>query len=262
MSQAIKEIGAYAGLAALLGVAVLALLYFSQARDVRRLRDWAGRAPELPEEELAAVAVQGTERAEELSELEERRRQEEERRRAEQAAAAEREARRKQRAGGEGESRLAALTGRVRRVQLASPAYLLAVVGGVLILGAAVAVGALLLFGEDDGRGEGGGGTAATKPSDIEVAVLNGTAVTGLAASVADDVEAGGFQLGAVTNSQSGFERSLIMYERGHKPEARILATKLEINRLQLMTPEIAGVSAGATVAVVVGEDRAELVTG
>ena len=34
------------GLAAFLGLAVLALLYFSQARDVRRLREWAGRAPE------------------------------------------------------------------------------------------------------------------------------------------------------------------------------------------------------------------------
>ena len=33
-------------MAAFLGLAILALLYFSQARDVRRLRDWAGRAPE------------------------------------------------------------------------------------------------------------------------------------------------------------------------------------------------------------------------
>src|SRR5689334_15872214 len=42
----IEKYGAYAGLAAIPGLAVLALLYFAQAREVRRLRDWAGRAPE------------------------------------------------------------------------------------------------------------------------------------------------------------------------------------------------------------------------
>ena len=42
----IQEIGSYAGLAAVLGLAVLSALYFSQARDVKRLREWAGRAPE------------------------------------------------------------------------------------------------------------------------------------------------------------------------------------------------------------------------
>jgi LytR cell envelope-related transcriptional attenuator len=44
--EIIQEIGSYAGFAAVLGLAVLATLYFSQARDVKRLREWAGRAPE------------------------------------------------------------------------------------------------------------------------------------------------------------------------------------------------------------------------
>ena len=39
--EVIKEVGAFAGLAAFLGLAVLALLYFAQARDVRRLREKA-----------------------------------------------------------------------------------------------------------------------------------------------------------------------------------------------------------------------------
>ncbi|MBA2420407.1 MAG: hypothetical protein H0V57_04685, partial [Thermoleophilaceae bacterium] len=47
--EILQEIGAYAGLAAVLGLAVLSALYFSQARDVRRLREWAGRAPERTE---------------------------------------------------------------------------------------------------------------------------------------------------------------------------------------------------------------------
>ncbi|MCX6385267.1 MAG: hypothetical protein NTV40_01295, partial [Solirubrobacterales bacterium] len=42
----IEKYGAYAGIASILGLAVLALLYFSQARELKRLRDWAGRAPE------------------------------------------------------------------------------------------------------------------------------------------------------------------------------------------------------------------------
>jgi hypothetical protein len=44
--EIVQEIGSYAGFAAVLGLAVLSALYFSQARDVKRLREWAGRAPE------------------------------------------------------------------------------------------------------------------------------------------------------------------------------------------------------------------------
>ena len=44
---------------------------------------------------------------------------------------------------------------------------------------------------------------------DVEVAVLNGTAVPGLAAKVGDDVEANGYMLGAVTNSDDYPRRSL-----------------------------------------------------
>ena len=52
----IEKIGAYAGFAAIPGLAVLALLYFSQAREVRRLREWAGRAPERAQELQGRVA--------------------------------------------------------------------------------------------------------------------------------------------------------------------------------------------------------------
>jgi hypothetical protein len=42
----LREIGALAGLVAIAGLAVLGGLYVAHARDVRRLREWAGRAPE------------------------------------------------------------------------------------------------------------------------------------------------------------------------------------------------------------------------
>jgi len=51
--EIIQEIGAYAGLAAIVGLALLSALYFSQARDVRRLREWAGKAPERTSEPAA-----------------------------------------------------------------------------------------------------------------------------------------------------------------------------------------------------------------
>jgi hypothetical protein len=55
----IQEIGSYAGFAAVFGLAVLSALYFSQARDVKRLREWAGRAPERDADARSRVAAAG-----------------------------------------------------------------------------------------------------------------------------------------------------------------------------------------------------------
>ena len=49
--------GPIAGFAAILGLAVLSLLYFAQAREVKRLREWAGRAPERDAELQQRVAA-------------------------------------------------------------------------------------------------------------------------------------------------------------------------------------------------------------
>lgn len=42
----VEQIGSIAGFAAVVGLAILSALYMSAARDLRRLREWAGRAPE------------------------------------------------------------------------------------------------------------------------------------------------------------------------------------------------------------------------
>ena len=42
----VEQIGSYAGYASVIGLGIMALLYFGQAREVKRLREWAGRAPE------------------------------------------------------------------------------------------------------------------------------------------------------------------------------------------------------------------------
>lgn len=42
----IDRFGAYAGFAAVIGLALLTLLYIAQARELKRLREWAGQMPE------------------------------------------------------------------------------------------------------------------------------------------------------------------------------------------------------------------------
>ncbi len=251
--ELIKEIGAFAGLAAFLGLAVLAMLAFSQGRDIRRLREWAGSAPERDGERKEATSTVAAKRAEELRALEQART-------AEQAAVSEREERRRRREAGLPErTRSERLRGGLSDLgaRLAEPRYLVA---AFAVLVAVAAGGAYLVTqGSDSADGKRGHGKAAAqvKPAEIEVTVLNGTAVPGLAATFGDEVERKGFQLGAVTNSSTSFADSVVMFERGHAPEARRVAAALGISEVRLMTDDIAAVSAGAPVSVVVGEDNA-----
>ncbi|MFT4049195.1 MAG: LytR C-terminal domain-containing protein [Solirubrobacterales bacterium] len=58
LKDILLNFGAIAGFAGIIGLAVLAMLYFSQARDVKRLREWAGREPERAAEvELRAQQI-------------------------------------------------------------------------------------------------------------------------------------------------------------------------------------------------------------
>jgi hypothetical protein len=64
LSASLTKYGALAGFAAIVGLAVLSLLYFAQAREVRRLRDWAGRAPERAQEVQQRLAAEASARVE------------------------------------------------------------------------------------------------------------------------------------------------------------------------------------------------------
>lgn len=250
--ELIKEIGAFAGLVAFLGLALLALLSFSQARDVRRLREWAGSAPERDAERKETTSAAAAQRAEEMRKLEEARE-------AERQAADLREERRRRREAGLPET---SRTERLRErfaglgARLAEPRWLAALFVAVLVVGGAAYAGVNGLGGGEGGRGHGGA-AAALKPSDIEVTVLNGTATPGLAARYGDMVERRGFKLGAVTNSASSFTDSVVMYDRGHAAEARRVGRVLGVSKLRPMTPEVSSVSAGAPVSVIVGENDA-----
>ncbi|HET9197005.1 MAG TPA: LytR C-terminal domain-containing protein [Solirubrobacterales bacterium] len=256
MVHAIEQIGAFAGLAAFLGLAVLALLSFTHGRDIRRLREWAGSAPERDAERKEQTSTIAAQRAEELRALEEART-------AEQAAVSSREERRRRREeglpeGGQGEQLRQRFSGFGETVS--RPSTLIALF--VVVLAIAGGVAYLLLGGDDSSSGGNGAKQAAAKvkPAEIEVSVLNGTSTPNLAATYGDKVEGKGFDLGAITNSSSSFAESVVMFKRGHKMEAQKVAKQLGISKLQLMSGEIESVSAGADVAVIVGEDNAEAV--
>lgn len=63
ISDQVERAGAIAGFAAVLGLAVLSLLYFASARELRRLREWADRAPERVADIEARLAEVSRQRA-------------------------------------------------------------------------------------------------------------------------------------------------------------------------------------------------------
>src|SRR5918996_3043005 len=58
----VEKYGVYVGIAAFFGLAVLSLLYFSQARELKRLREWASLAPERARELEQRVVAQAAAR--------------------------------------------------------------------------------------------------------------------------------------------------------------------------------------------------------
>jgi hypothetical protein len=260
----IERIGSFAGLASFLGLAIYALLLFAHGRDIRRLRDWAGSAPEREAERMAQTQTIAAQRAEELRELEESRT-------AEHAAIEMRETRRRRREEGlpeltRGERFRERFSGFGESLSRPALLIVLFVVFILVVGGVAYAVLNTGGSGSNTSAKTGGGGNhkgkttakaKAVQPGEIEVAVLNGTASEGLAATWGGKVEEQGFELGAVTNTESEFEDSVVMFKPGREPEAKIVAKRLSISKVQPMISEVAEVSGGANVSVVVGEDNA-----
>jgi hypothetical protein len=250
----IERVGSYVGLASFLGLAILALLYFSQARDVRRLRDWAGRAPERAVEggrptETAPVAdtaqlpaAQHHLPATPFSESAVRKRK--------------------------------PLRERLRNVHVPEVRYFALAAVGLLVLGGA-AYGAVQLVGGEDNagnatragkqspgpgnRGNRGDGNRAANvdPSQVTVAVLNGTTVPGLAAKVGEEVIANGFQRGVVGNAAKIDQpRSEVLYQKGQAQAARAVANRLGIQATGPVDSVNAEIAGSFDALVLVGADR------
>jgi hypothetical protein len=238
----IEQIGAILGLAAFLGLAVLVLLYFQQARDVRRLREWAGRAPERAAERAEEAAAAAAEEAGLAGE--------------ETEAGPPRE-RLHQRVL----SRVPVPSG--LRDRLPEGRYLAVIGVGVAIVAAGIATVALGVFGDGDGKGG-----KPLPPGKIEVAVLNGTAVAGspgvpgLAEAVAREVKSDGFDVGQIGDAGSSVD-TLAAY---NKPEDRgaaqqvkeELSKQLDDIKLGEMSGDIRGQVGSANVAVIIGQNNSD----
>ncbi len=141
---------------------------------------------------------------------------------------------------------------------------------------AVVAFGVLQVTGGDDdsgggdgaglsagGSGDGGaGGSSADDappidPADVTVAVLNGTTVPGLAATVGDKIAGEGFQLGTVTNNfDQERAESVVRYAPGAEREAADVARRLDIPQREAIDAESQALAGDATVVVVAGADQ------
>lgn len=239
----IESIGPILGIAAFLGLAVLAFLLFQQARDIRRLRDWAGRAPERAVE--AAEAVQATAEA--------------------------------SRGEGEGDEAHAVDEGAPGRLRGAAERAVWWVrdryaavdrhlpVDGRIVLGvlAAAVVAAGILTG---GFGLVGGGKSHHKQSAPNqkpaVAVINGTSVPNLAAQVEKQVvKPAGYELGPVGNADTSFNATVVMYTKGSRDQAKSLAKavkpKLGDTPTEAMTSDLRAKAGKAELALVLGLDDA-----
>jgi hypothetical protein len=256
----LRDVGAVAGLAAFFGLAVLALLYFAQARDVRRLREnaeflvegepsapaeggeavpTAVTAPADPEVAARTAAASAPTEAEAFRRAELARQAAERRQRFEE--------RRREDEGGIG--------GRVSSI----PSGAVIAVGAVILI-AGIIFGATRIMGGDDdepaGKGQKAAATAAC-PEGTEVAVLNGTAEAGLAGTYAKQLKDQSYQTGKVTNTESAFDASTVMFDSGSEACAAEVGQVLSIQGTEPMNQEVRSIAEGAAVAVVLGEDKA-----
>jgi hypothetical protein len=239
----LERVGSYAGLGAFVGLAVLALLYFSQARDVRRLREWAGRAPERAGETTAQTpaARHG------LPPL----------------TLAEHDARQRRR-----------LRDRLRNIHIPNLRYVGATLGLLLLLGGAAYAAVQLVdnSGDDSSSGSSAGRSSSrdksgssssnrekinVDPSTVTVAVLNGTTVQGLAAKIGEEVSAGGFNAGTIGNAaRIDQTRSEVLYSPGQARAARAVANRLGIKSIRPVDAVNREIAGSFDAVVLVGSDR------
>jgi LytR cell envelope-related transcriptional attenuator len=233
----IERVGAYVGIAAFFGLAILALLYFSQARDVRRLREWAGRAPERAGELAASQHYLPPTSLE-------------------QATTRKRKP----------------LRERLGNIYVPHARYIALGLGALVIL-AGAAFGAVQVLDSGDGGSSAANNTQPAKqrtrsrqreapsniqPSQVTVAVLNGTTIAGLAANVGDIAESAGFTRGVVTNAaRTDQTRSEVLYRDGQKAAAKLVADRLGIKTIGPADPLTAELAGSFDVVVLVGSDRA-----
>jgi LytR cell envelope-related transcriptional attenuator len=263
MSSILKDVGAVAGLASFLGLALLALLYFAQARDIRRLRENAsllvegtsedGETVTPAEQAAAAVAAKTPEKAAAAAAATAPNEAEAFRRAELARQAAERRRRFEQR-------RRRPSNGRERPAWLSDWRAIAAIVLGALVVIAGVAYGVSHVVG---GSSSSDSATAQKSkgpcpPGHTRVAVLNGTPTPGLAANFAAPLKQKGYKTTPVGNTDSPFSTSVVMFDPQQGREcAGVISSIVGIQKQQPMNNEVRIASEGDPVAVVLGDDKA-----
>ena len=273
ISELVEDAGAIVAVIAGIGIALLLPLYLSQRRDLKRLVEWMEREPGHPAADVAASEAL-LDRAE--SELEQLLGEpppsaapttevtappapaatpaEAAAVTAAQRVTAERPALERitmERAALEPHPRWRRFVGTITR-----PRWLVAIAVAAVVLGIGAIFGSELILetGEKGGREPRSGAVAI---ADVEVAVLNGTAVPGLGAKVGDDVEANDFKLGTVTTIPEPFDQTVVMFEKGQERAARRLARDLGVGPVQPIDRQAQRLAGGADLVVIAGQDRA-----
>jgi hypothetical protein len=268
MSSLLKEVGAVAGLASFLGLALLSLLYFAQARDIRRLRENAsflieggnedGETVAPAERAATAVAATTTEPEQAAAAAAATAPNEAEAfRRAELARqAAERRKRFEQR-------RRSPNGGRERPRWLSEPLSIAVIAVGVLLVVGGIAFGVSKVAGGGSGSSttqSGKKGKGPCPPGQTKVAVLNGTATPGLAAQSASQLKQSQYKVGPVGNTSTPFTNSVVMFDASQsqgQPCAPVIGQVVGISKTQTMSGEVRQAAEGDPVAVVIGDDKA-----
>ena len=250
-SKIVDRVGPVLGIVAFVGLAVLAFLIFQDAREVRRLREWAGRAPERAAEaieaQLATAAARDQEAAGPQPSWRER---QVERLRAGRAALA---------------RRFGPGWRQVDRRPPVDPRILVLALVIALVAAAVVTKGFGLIGSGTTSRGRA---DLAARPSSVRVAVLNGTQETGAAAvpNLASHVAHGvvkpaGYRAGPITNASGSFATTVIMFAPHDAAAARALAAavkpKLGRTPVQPMTGSTRSAAGQADLALVIGLDDA-----
>jgi hypothetical protein len=262
----LKDVGAIAGLASFLGLALLSLLYFMQARDVRRLREQASflvegedAEPVAPAERAATAVASTTKEPEKAAKAAAATAPNEAEafRRAELARqAAERRQRfEKRRRGPNGGG------GRERPSWLSEPLSIAVVVVGALLVAAGIAFGVTKITGDDSsdpGATAKKNGKGPCPPGQTKVAVLNGTATPGLAAESAGQLRQKQYKVGPVGNTSTPFPTSVVMFDQTQGEAcAPIIGQIVGIDQTEPMDNEVRQTAEGDPVAVVIGDDKA-----
>ena len=131
----------------------------------------------------------------------------------------------------------------------------------VLIAVAVVAllVGIVAIFGSEkllELGGEKTGGGQHRNNQAISVFVLNGTGSPGIASKVGDNVEENHFDLLHVSTTPKPFQQSVVMYAKGRQKEAERVARALGIDAVQSIDRQTQQLAGDAGVVVIAGEDR------